>query len=99
MFTQLKDIVPKTAAKFGLKRQFDAAYICQMYRKHAPGIFGNEKCLENAYPKSFKNGTLYISVKNGAYGQQVFMYRKKLVDKINEGLKGDVLKEIRTVVG
>jgi hypothetical protein len=98
MFTQLKDLIPRTVNKMGLKRQVDAAYICETYRKIAPSVFDDDSLVNCMAPKYFKDGVLCISVENSAYAQIVFMKKHKLIEKINRELRGAGLKEIRTEV-
>jgi len=96
MFTHLKDILPKTVNQLGLRRQFDAAHVCQLYRRVIGGILKGADQFSS--PKSFKNGTLYVYVKNSAYAQQVFMKRKQILTEINKNLGVDLIKELRTEV-
>ena len=96
MFTQLKDLVPRTVNKMGLRKQFDGAYVCQLFRKWAPKVLGDEHCLEFISPGSYKSGTLVVNVKNSVWGQTVFMHRKQLIEKINQESHSVVVKDLRT---
>lgn len=98
MFIHLKDIIPHTINKMGLRRQTEAAHICQIYRRIAPSVFGSESCLNFTKPKCFKNSILYIGVKNSAWGQMVFINRRRIIEAINKELKNGVITDLRTEI-
>ena len=79
-------------------RETRAALICERFRKLAPSVIG-EEALSHIKPKCFKNGTLYISVPNSLWAQQVFVHRHDLMMKLNLNLEKSWVKEIRAHVG
>lgn len=43
---------------------------------------------------AFKKGTLFVSVQSHALRQELFMSRFQLRDRLNEELKGELIKEV-----
>ena len=97
MFIPIQKILPKTIAAFGIKREVDAAIICEKYRKFAPR-FVHTNALANTLPKSYRGKTLTVGVANGAWAEQVVSQKKALIEAINQSLGKKLLEDIKTKV-
>lgn len=89
-FTQLKDLLPKAALKYGVAKEVKAAHICDRARRAVSEIWGAET--REARPLHFKDGVLTIEVDDSAWAQEVFMKKNELIDAVGE------IKDVRTRV-
>jgi predicted nucleic acid-binding Zn ribbon protein len=53
----------------------------------------------NAQPEKIRNGTLFVKVSSPVWMQQLQYMKEMIVEKLNQRLKGDVVKNIFFVVG
>ncbi len=95
MFTPIQQIIPKTAATLGMKRQLEAALVCEKYRKLAPRLV-HTNALEYTSPISYRGKTLLIGVANSAWAQQVVDRAKDLLKEINRDLNTAKVAKIKT---
>lgn len=95
MFTPIQQIIPKTAATFGMKHQLEAALICEKYRKLAPRLV-HTNALEHTAPISYRGKTLTIGVANSAWAQQVTDKANLLLQEINKELGSSGVAKIKT---
>ena len=58
-----------------------------------------EQGREHVEVSGLRRGSLYISVANAAWLQELSLMKQDLVDSINKELKGDFVKEIRIRLG
>ncbi|MBU0981950.1 DUF721 domain-containing protein [Patescibacteria group bacterium] len=96
-FQPFQNWVPKTLQKYKLARQARASLICERFRKLVPEMIG-EDCAGVVRPKSFKGGTLYVSVPSSSYAQRVYVHRHDIIMKLNLEVDNDFVHDIRTVV-
>ena len=97
MFTPIQKIIPKTIKTFGIKREVEAAIICEKYRKLAPRLI-HSNALVHTSPKFYRGKTLTIAVENGAWAQQVIEHKEELLGALNESLGKKSVENIRTTV-
>lgn len=95
MFTRLQNIIPSAAIKLGVRREIEAAIVCEKYRACAAEII-HPKALNHTAPKFYKNHTLTIAVENPAWAQVVLSHKQKLVAHINGDKK--FLRDLKTSV-
>jgi predicted nucleic acid-binding Zn ribbon protein len=97
MFTPLSKIIPRAAAQLGIKREIEAALICEKYRKLAPRLV-HTNALKHTFPKFYRNKTLTIAVENPAWAQQVMNCKSALLQAINESLGKKSVEMLKTQV-
>lgn len=97
VFTPIQKILPKTINKFGIKREVEAAAICEKYRKLAPR-FVHANALDHTFPKFYRRKTLTVAVINAGWAHQVISNKKPLLDAINKSLGACTVTELRTQV-
>lgn len=85
-FTQLKDLLPKAAARHGVSREVRAAHVCDRAKRALSGM-------EGVKPLYFKDGVLMLEVPNSAWAQEVFLKKNKIIEEVGKGVK-----EVRTRV-
>lgn len=97
MFEPFQDFLKKTANRYGLARQVDAAKICHDFRELIPEIFKNKETPE-AYikPAYFKDSILTVSVDSPAWGQEVIMRKPEIIDALNQKAGKQAIKNLRT---
>lgn len=95
MFTPLQKIIPKTIKSFGIKRQVEAALICEKYRKLAPRLV-RSNALKHTLPKFYRGKTLVIGVENSAWAEQVLSKKKELMEVINTEMGLQSIVDIKT---
>ena len=54
---------------------------------------------KNAQPEKIRNGTLFVKVSSPVWMQQLQFVKDMITDKLNQRLKGEVVKNIFFVVG
>lgn len=98
MYISFQKIIPKALIQLGIKRESNAALICEKYRKCAGKIVHAEASL-HTFPKFYKNKILTIAVENSAWAAQVAKQKMALMDAINTSLGGPKsVENIRTQV-
>lgn len=95
MFTPLSKLLPRAAARLGIKREIEAALICEKYRKLAPRLV-HTNALKHTFPKFYRSKTLTIAVENPAWAQQVINCKSALLQAINESLGKTAVSSIKT---
>lgn len=97
-FKHFSNWLPNAIAKYNMGRETRAALICERFRNLAPTVIGKE-AMDHIKPKCFKGGTLYISVPNSMWAQQVYVHRHDLIMKLNLNLEKNWVEDIRAHVG
>lgn len=88
--TDLKDLIDEGLKK---SRKLKEVYI-KIYWKNIAGSLW-ERC----FPKELKGGTLFIICESSAIVHHMKLHETKLVEKINEVIKENYVKELRFIVG
>lgn len=96
-FTPLNQILPSAARAWGIKREVDAAIVCETYRQVAPTTIHPE-ALDHTRPKYFRRKKLTIGVDNAAWGAEILKNKGKLIAKLNELLGKKAVVGIQTRV-
>lgn len=97
MFTQLSKIIPRAAAQLGIKREIEAALICEKYRKLAPRLV-HANALKHTFPKFYRGKTLTVAVENSAWAEQVVTRKKELIEALNAALAKKCVENLKTEV-
>lgn len=97
MFTPIQIILPRAASALGVRREVEAALVCEKYRKLAP-TFVHKDALEHTRPKSYKGRTLIIGVENPAWAGQVISRKAELIKEINASLGKRCIENLKTQV-
>jgi len=98
MFYPIQLVLPRAAVKLGIKREFDAAIVCERYRKLAPKIV-HEQALLHTSPRSYKKKILTIQVSNSSWAHQVASHKNDLIKEINASLSRQAIEQIKTYIG
>jgi len=86
----IKNILKRRLAHYGLTRQAEAAQVCAAAAAVAAGEFE---------PVSFRAGTLKLRVPSPEQGHLLRLREKELIGKINEHLDTPAIKRIRFEIG
>lgn len=97
MFTPIQKIIPAAAVRLGIKRQIDAASICEKYRKLAPRLV-HTNALHHTFPKFYRGKTLTIGVTDSAWAQVVSEKSAGLIRDINKELGTRCVNGLKTQV-
>lgn len=97
MFVPLSKILPRAAGSLGMKRQLEAALICEKYRKLAPRLV-HANALKHTFPKYYRDGTLTIGMQSSAWAGQVVKSKQSLLDAINKELGRKTVINIKTSI-
>lgn len=97
MFTPIQKIIPHAAASLGIRREIEAALICEKYRKLAP-LHVHTDALRHTLPKFYRSKTLTIGVENSAWAQQVVTHKKELLEAINTSLGKPLVQNLKTTL-
>lgn len=84
-------------AKLGVRREVEAAVVCEKYRKFAPR-FVHTNALSHTFPKFYQKKTLTIAVENPAWAQQVMTQKVNLIKAINDSLGKEQVENLKTIV-
>ncbi len=95
-FTQLKNLLPRAIARYGVSREVRAALIRDRAKNTVAEIWGDDSGIRPVY---FNEGILTVEVDHSALAQEVFMKKAKFIELVEAGagLPG-VIKDIRTRV-
>jgi len=96
MFEPFQKFFDKAARNYGMKKAVDASHVCHVFRKIMPEIFTSEKAKENISPASFQENYLLINVKSPAWAQEVMMKKALIIEKLNENIGKQMVKNLRT---
>lgn len=97
MFTPIQKILPKAAAALGVKREIEAAVVCEKYRRLAPKLLHPE-ILSHTTPKFYKGRTLTIAVENPAWAERVILRKEDLIKEMNGALGKKYIEKLKTQV-
>lgn len=97
MFTSLQKILPQAITKLGMKREIEAALICEKYRKLAPQ-FIHRAALDHTFPKYYRRKILTVGVENSGWAHHLVMRKKELIEAINTSMEKSVIKDIKTKI-
>lgn len=93
MFISLKDLLPRSIDKRGLKRTFDAAYICEIMRKILKESWGDDVTV-SVRPFSYKNHILYLEAQNCGWAFRVQTKRHLLLQQIKKRIPELCIKAV-----
>jgi hypothetical protein len=96
MFQSLQNLIPKTAARYGIAKEMKAAELCHNFRKLIPELFSNNESPNNISPAHLKESTLTINVTSPAWAQEVIIRKPKIIEAMNKKAGKEVIKNLRT---
>lgn len=97
MFSSFQSVLPSAIKNLKLKREIEAALICEKYRKLAPRHV-HVNALQHTFPKYFKAQTLTVGVENAAWAAQIKSREAELRKALNDALGREAVQRIRTLV-
>lgn len=77
--SNLGDIFEKRLSQMGIKRQVDAAMVCEAFNKSVFDVFG-EKGSKNVRAISYKENTLKVGVTSSAWANEISLRQIELKD-------------------
>lgn len=86
----------RAAGHYGISREFEAAQICQQFRKLTLEIFPHAEAKDYIQPAHFKKNELTIYVENAAWGQEVIIRKPKIIAEMNARLGKQTIKDLKT---
>ena len=94
MTESIDEILENTFKKLGLSRKIKEKRVLDLW----PKIIGNKiKCHTEA--KYINQGVLFITVDSSTWAHQLLFMKNKFINKLNEQLKNEIIKDIRFKVG
>lgn len=97
MFQPLQNLLPRTANKMGIGREFLAVQICHTANQILKDIFPNTGPYK-IRSQSFQRGQLTISAPTSAYNQEIMMRKEALIKSINEKIGRKVVKDLKALL-
>ena len=94
MFYKINNLLGGIKARFGIKRQLEASEVCGLFSKVIENYFPRE-LLQHTRPVSYKNKILFISALNSVIASEINFKKMEIIEKINQELKTDAVKEIK----
>lgn len=97
MFEPFQKFFTKTANRYGIAKEIEAAQICHQFRALIPEIFNSKKFPEkNIQPASFKRHILTVKTSSSAWAQEVIMRKEKIIEEMNKKAGEKVIKNLKT---
>ncbi|MDP3975394.1 MAG: DUF721 domain-containing protein [bacterium] len=94
-FHSLRDLLPRTANKFGLKGELQAALVLQLatdsIREALP-----DQVSDQLVPKRFSKGELWFESGSSVVSHQLQLKSQQLIGLINQKLGQELVKSLRT---
>lgn len=102
-FTPFQDVLPKTAARHGIAKEFQAIKICRAFEAIIPDFFPNTpEALSQLRAKFYKAQTLTIAVPSSAWANEIMIRKHKILEELNTRLPQKsgkpMLKDIKTQI-
>ena len=97
MFIPIQKILPQAINNLGLKRETEAALVCEKYRQLAPRLV-HAQALQYTLPKSYKGKTLTVGVADPAWAPAVPARTEDLIRELNGHIGKKLVERIRTSV-
>jgi hypothetical protein len=92
-FNKIKDIICSQTARQGIRKQLDAALVCEIARKKIKDVY-SEEIVKRASPISFKNGVLKIAATNHIVAQEISFQALTFQKQINQNAGAPLVKRI-----
>ena len=93
MWTSIRDVLPFTINKLGIKKDIDKIKICKVAEKKIKEMYSYRIKVLN-----FKNGNLIVQCDNYTLANELYLNQKKIIKSINSDLKEEKIKQIRFVI-
>jgi len=90
----IANVLKRLVKKLGIEKKLSEKTIFSIWDEVA-----GEKISANAKPQSIMRGKLYVSVPSSIYIQEYSFVKKNLIEKLNEKLGKNFVKEIVFKVG
>jgi predicted nucleic acid-binding Zn ribbon protein len=95
-FEPFQKFLVRAANQYGMKRQVEAAHICQTSRAVLAHVFADTETFEQYVEVGyFREGVLVLKVANGAWAQEVVVKKEKIIREVNERIGQEVVKNLR----
>ncbi len=95
-FEPFQKFLVRAANQYGMKRQVEAAHICQTSRAVLAHVFADTETFEQYVEVGyFREGVLVLKVANGAWAQEVVVKKEKIIREVNGRIGEEVVKNLR----
>lgn len=95
-FEPFQKFLTRAANTYGMRRQMEAAYVCQTCRTVLLEVFDNPEVVGQYIDAGyFREGVLVIKVENGSWAQEVIVRKDKIMKEVNARLGEEVVKNLR----
>ncbi len=95
-FEPFQKFLVRAANQYGMKRQVEAAHICQTSRAVLAHVFADTETFEQYVEVGyFREGVLVLKVENGAWAQEVIVKKEKIIREVNGRIGEEVVKNLR----
>jgi hypothetical protein len=91
---RLADVLDKSLKRLDLTLKLDAYGVWPIWNE----VVGTA-IARNAQPEKIRNGTLFVKVSSPVWMQQLQFMKELIAEKLNQRLKGEVVKNIFFMVG
>jgi hypothetical protein len=107
-FTPFQNLLPRTATKFKIAKEFKAIAVCRAFESLIPDLFPERKeALAQIRAKFYKQHILTIGVDSSQWASEIMMRKPRIIDDINKKCgetfntkAGKItVKDIKTLVG
>ena len=86
----LKKVLKDTLDKTGVKKNIEANETHLIWAD----VVG-KKISKNVETREIKRGVLYLVAKTPVWRNEINLIKKKIIDKLNEKLKKDIIRDLR----
>ena len=84
----------KVKKQTSVNNQIDPQTIMHLFSRAIRDEYGRQG-EKNIEPKFYKNGIIFVNIKNSIWAQELWMNRSLFVRKLNEKIGQDVVKNIK----
>lgn len=103
-FTPLQALLNKTAARYGIIKEFKAVQVCAAFESLLPDLFPqSQKAKEHIRAKFYKDHILTIAVPSSTWANEILTRKPQILERLNAKIpdqKGKpTIKDIATQIG
>lgn len=95
-FAQLKDLMPRSLQRAGIKKQVEYTLALERARDVMAALMGEDIC-DYANPAFVQNRTLTIATLSSGAAASVGMYENDILEYVNSGFMRPIVDRIRVV--
>jgi len=97
MAIPLKDLLQKSINKAGVSEQVGAAVVCNEFNKIIQDIL-DPKLVKRVKAMYVKNKTLTVAVLSSVVGQEIKLYEREILERLEKKVGENIVERIRFLV-